>query len=377
MRPHWIDEGLIRRRAARASAERDAEAARRRPIRRRRWLLTGASAFAGLLLLNGFTLGLLVRAGQHQASPDRPRQGTIAPPPAGATGAPSTRNGLGEPVAEVANALLPSVVQIETNSGLGSGVIYESNGLILTAAHVVDGATRVVVRLRDRRGLTGKVVGTDPATDIAVVRLNQGELRAAPIAPAGSIRVGQLAVAIGSPFGLESTVTAGVVSAVDRAIETGTGVVNMIQTDAPINPGNSGGALADREGRVIGINDSIRTNSGINEGVGFAIPIDLALAVAHDLVAGRTPAVGFLGVSGTQPSTGAAGALITDVEPGTPADDAGLKPGDLVTAVDGTAVRTPTELAARIRTTVPGTVVTLDVIRGGKHIQVKAQITQR
>lgn len=276
-----------------------------------------------------------------------------------------------EPVAAVAAAVAPSVVQLETGIGLGSGVIYDDQGHILTAAHVVDGVDDLVVRLPDGTRVDGRVVGTDPATDVGVVEVDPTglDLRPAVLAVDVPVDVGQLAVAVGSPFGLEQTVTSGIVSALDRAVVTNGGVVGMVQTDASINPGNSGGALADRQGRVIGINDAIRTTGGGNEGVGFAIPIGLAVDIAERLIAGEPVEAGFLGVSGTNPTTGPAGALVTEVVPGSPAADAGLQEGDLVTAVDDDVVRQMSDLAARIRARQPGDQVTIEVLRDDQRLR--------
>jgi S1-C subfamily serine protease len=270
-----------------------------------------------------------------------------------------------EPVAAVAAAVAPSVVQLETGIGLGSGVVYDDQGHVLTAAHVVEGVGELTVRLPDGTRVDGRVVGTDPATDVGVVEIDPTglDLRPAVLAVDVPVEVGQLAVAVGSPFGLEQTVTSGIVSAVDRAVVTNGGVVGMVQTDASINPGNSGGALADRQGRVIGINDAIRTTGGGNEGVGFAIPVGLAVDVAERLIAGEPVQAGFLGVSGTNPTTGPAGALVTEVVPGSPAADAGLREGDLVTAVDGEPIRQMSDLAARIRARQPGERVSVEVQR--------------
>jgi putative serine protease PepD len=281
-----------------------------------------------------------------------------------------------EPVAAVARALLPSVVQLETGTGLGSGVIYDRDGLILTAAHVVEGATSdLTVRLADGTRIPGDVVGTDPRTDVAVVRVEESGLPAASLALRGRLRVGQTAVAIGSPFGLEGSVTAGIVSAVDRSVTVDDGYsVSMIQTDAPINPGNSGGALADARGRVIGINDAIRSDSGVNSGVGFAIPIDTAKSVAEALVNGEEPQTGFLGITGTDPTSGPGGALVTAVVPNSPAAHALLEPGDLITEVAGDPVESMSDLAARIRGIEPGTRVVLTVERDGRTLEVPVTV---
>ncbi len=258
---------------------------RRRGPNRRRSVLTGAGALLVALLLTGG--GVLVGtnlAPDTRAAADRAAQVTGSPVPV------AVGPGAEEPVAEVAAALAPAVVQIESSGGLGSGVVYDAGGLVLTAAHVVDGVTAVRVRLADGRVLEGAVLGVDTTTDIGVVRVSpDGELPVAVLALDTEPQVGQLAVAIGSPFGLEQTVTAGVVSAVDRSLpdRDGRSVRNVVQTDAPINPGNSGGALADRGGRVIGINSAIRTTGGGNVGVGFAVPIRVAAQVADQIVESR------------------------------------------------------------------------------------------
>jgi putative serine protease PepD len=282
-----------------------------------------------------------------------------------------------EPVARVASSLLPSVVQLETPDGIGSGVVYEARGLIVTAAHVVEGARRLTVRLADGRRVPGRVVGTDADTDVAVVRAERGNLDPARLAANAPLEVGQLAVAIGSPFGLESTVTSGVVSAVGRSVPTEDGATSMIQTDAPINPGNSGGALADRTGRVIGINDAIRSQTGVNAGVGFAIPIDVVIDVADSLISGGSPRTGSLGVSGITPAAGRPGALLTHIEPRSPADDAGLRPGDLVTRFDGVPVTNILDLMAAIRAAPPGGVVDLEIFRAGARRVVDVVVAAR
>jgi putative serine protease PepD len=275
-----------------------------------------------------------------------------------------------EPIAAVASALAPSVVQIETSSGLGSGFIYDSAGHILTAAHVVTGAgNTVTVRFADGTSSTGTVVGADTSTDVAVVKVDLSATKAVPasLAVGDPLQVGQTAIAIGSPFGLEQTVTAGIVSAVDRAMQTTNGAEDMIQTDAPINPGNSGGPLADLRGRVIGINDQIESASGSSSGVGFAIPIDTAKAVADKLVAGKPVTFAFLGVQSQDSGQGIVGngALIVNVEPGSPAAKAGVQQGDVITKIGGTTIDSSTTLSARIRQSSPGTVLQLTIERNG------------
>ena len=288
-----------------------------------------------------------------------------------------------EPVADIAGAVLPAMVQIQVldatgnEVGVGSGVIYDPSGLILTAAHVVEDSAALRVRLDDGTVLEAETVGADRPNDIAVVRVDRGALPAAALALGVPLRVGQLAIAVGSPWGLDSTVTAGIVSAVDRPLPARDGAyfVNMIQTDASINPGNSGGALVDRDGRVIGINVSIFSESGANDGVGFAVPIDRAYRVATALTAGGQFVPGLLGVTGGEAEVGATpGAVVQLVEPGSAADDAGLRTGDVITALNGNAVTGIADLAALVRSFSAGETVVLDVIRDGETIEVGATL---
>ena len=338
---------------------------------RRPWVRAVALALIiPLLLVTGILVGRVTAPEEIEPSAPAAQEREDAAPDV----PPVTSSG-DEPVADIAAALLPSVVQLETQSGLGSGVIYDADGLILTAAHVVQGVDTVTVRMSDGSSIDGEVLGTDTNSDIAVVRVDEGGLQAAELATEVDLEVGQLAVAIGSPFGLDSTVTSGVISAINRSVVRPDGsVASMIQTDASINPGNSGGALVDRAGRVIGINDAIRTESGGNQGVGFAVPIDQAAWVAEKLVAGEPVVPAFLGVSGTNDNSGNAGALITSVEPGTAADDAGIQQGDLITKVDDLTIENMQGLAAQIRATPPGTEITLTIVRDGEEITITATL---
>jgi putative serine protease PepD len=278
-----------------------------------------------------------------------------------------------EPVAAVAEAVSPSVVQIETDAGLGSGVVYDDDGHILTAAHVLDGASQLRVRLADGTLIAAEIIGTNEATDVGVIKIDPpADLVPATLGVDTEVSVGQLAVAVGSPFGLEQTVTSGIVSALDRPVETeGSSIVGMIQTDASINPGNSGGALVDRNGRIIGINDAIRTAGGGNEGVGFAIPIDLAVRIADQIIAGEDIRAGLLGVMVSDPTDGPAGALVGEVTPGGPAEDSGLEVGDLIIAIDDQDVSQMQDLRARVLAREPGDTVVLDVLRDGEEIEIE------
>ena len=276
-----------------------------------------------------------------------------------------------EPVADVAEALLPSVVQIEVvnngiERGVGTGVIYDSSGLVMTAEHVVQGLDEVRVRLSDGNKVVGQVIGEDENNDIAVISIDGGPYLAAPLALDAKPRPGSLAIALGSPWGLDSTVTAGIVSAVDRTILSGQGVPrSMLQTDASINPGNSGGPLVDRTGRVIGINVSIYSTSGANDGVGFAVPIDRAFRVSEALVAGGEFVAGFLGVRLDNTSDLSAGAVVSEVTPGTAAQEAGIRVGDTVLSINGVPVAEPADLGAQVRAFQAGDTVELVIDRNG------------
>ncbi len=313
------------------------------PSRRSSW----RPIAAGVLVVAAFGVGFVARDAVRAPDP--------APTPSPTPSLQTT-----EPAAAVALALMPSTVLIRAE-GVGSGVIYDDNGLILTAAHVVEGREEVTVRLSDGDAVKGKVLGADEARDVGVVRIKRSKLQPAKLARGVNVRVGQLAVALGSPFGQRETVTAGVVSGIGRTIETPSGTVDAIQTDAAINPGNSGGPLADREGRVIGINVATRAN------LGLAVPIDVALQSASYLEKGKKPpAVAFLGVSGTDPTEAVNGALVTEVQPGSAARRAELKAGDVITHIDGTALEGMFELASSIRKHEPGDRVLLTVIRDKK-----------
>ena len=281
-----------------------------------------------------------------------------------------------EPAAAVAKALLPTVVEISHDNGLGSGFVYDSNGYIMTAAHVVQGVDQVDVRLYDGTKLTGRVVGTDDRSDVAVVKIDRTGLKAAPLAVGKPAQVGQLAVAIGSPFGLNETVTAGIVSATDRVLQDGR---EVLQTDAPINPGNSGGLLANRQGQVIGINDAIRPgdNSDGNVGIGFAIPIDVAAKSAAAIVQGKQVQSGYLGVSVGDAPNGQNGAVVQDVASGSPAAKAGLQVGDQVTAIDGQAVQSSADMVGAIRDHKPGDKATITVNRNGSQTTISATLGER
>ncbi len=282
-----------------------------------------------------------------------------------------------EPIADAAEIILPSVVQIQTDGGVGSGIIYDTDGLILTAAHVVADTETVTVRLADGEEIEGTVMGGSSDADVAVINVDRSGLPAATLALDGDPRVGQLAIAVGSPWGLQSTVTAGIISAVDQSISGTTGFRAVLQTDAAINPGNSGGALVDRQGRVLGINVSIFSLSGANDGIGFAVPIDVAYDIAQAIVAGESLDFAFLGVNGDDVESGQAGAVIVEVTPGTGAEAAGIEVGDLVISIGGVEVQGIRDLAAQVRSYRPGTAVELVIIRDGQEITLDVTLGER
>lgn len=259
----------------------------------------------------------------------------------------------------------------ERPTGVGSGFVLSADGFIMTNAHVVDGADELLVTLPDKREFKARVIGADKRTDVAVVKIEALDLPAVRIGDAGRIRVGEWVMAIGSPFGLENSVTAGIVSAKQR--DTGD-YLPFIQTDVAINPGNSGGPLINMRGEVIGINSQIYSRSGGFMGISFAIPIDEAMRVSDQLRATGRVVRGRIGVSIDQvpkdvaESIGlgdAKGALVRGVEPGSPAAKAGLEPGDIILKFDGRGIDKSVDLPRLVGNTKPGTRSTLSVFRRG------------
>jgi len=287
---------------------------------------------------------------------------------------PSTPSG-NEPVADAAEVILPSVVHIQTQSGVGSGVVYDE-GLIITAAHVVQSSDTVRVRFTDGTQVNGTVLGTAPEVDIAVIEVERDDLTPATFA-IEKPRVGQMAVAVGSPWGLESTVTSGIVSAVDQTNCSIDACAAMVQTDAAINPGNSGGPLVDRAGHVLGINVSIFTETGANDGVGFAVPSDIATTYADAIVSGEPIDTAFLGVTlaaGDVDTEGQAGALVESVVEESAAASAGIETGDVIIALDGVPVLGSADLQAQVRSHQPGETVDILLIRGGEETTIQVTL---
>jgi serine protease Do len=268
--------------------------------------------------------------------------------------------------------------QPEREQSLGSGVIVSADGTILTNNHVIDGATDIKVQLSDKREFRAKLVGTDPKTDIAVLKIDAKDLPTLPLGDSTQIHVGDLVFAIGDPFGIGETATMGIVSATGRG---GLGIENyedFIQTDASINPGNSGGALIDIHGNLMGINTAILSGgSGGNQGIGFAIPINMARRIMDQILTNGKVVRGYLGVYIQDATPDLAkqfglnegtGVLIGDVTPGTPAAKAGLKKGDIILKLNGKPVESRNDLQIQISQMSPGTKVTLDVWRDGKTV---------
>ena len=265
-----------------------------------------------------------------------------------------------------------------TTEAQGSGFVYDTEGHIVTNDHVVEGAESVTVRFSNGETRSATVVGTDPSTDLAVLHVDADAslLQPLELAPSSSVAVGEAVVAIGSPFGLEDTVTTGIVSALGRSMEAPNGytINDSIQTDAAINHGNSGGPLLDLEGRVIGINSQIASESGGNDGVGFAVPSDTVERIVGQLLDGGTVQHAYLGVSVTE---AAEGVQVGDVRSDSPAESAGLRTGDVILAVGGDEVSTPSELQTAIDAQAPGDTLTLRVVRSGASRSVAVTLGTR
>ncbi len=281
---------------------------------------------------------------------------------------------------------IPDQPQERQTQSLGSGVIVDAkHGYILTNNHVIKNADRINVTLRDGRQFRAKLIGTDPASDVAVIQIPAKNLTALPLADSSKLQVGDFVVAIGNPFGLGQTVTSGIVSALGR---TGLGIEgyeDFIQTDASINPGNSGGALVDLAGELVGINTAIIAPNGGNVGIGFAIPVNMARDIMDQLIKYGHVRRGQLGVTAQDLTpelakaldiSGHKGAVVAQVDKGSPAAKAGLKAGDVIVAVDGKPVSDAAQIRNRIGLLMVGQTVRLDILRNGKPETIKAVIAQ-
>jgi S1-C subfamily serine protease len=333
-------------------------------------LATGLAAVAG-----GFDRARTVQVVERQAAPVSPVRGELAP----------------SSVTEVAERVRPAIVQIlvqtAKGNGAGSGVLFRDDGHILTNNHVTEGAQQLTVVLADGRHLDGKVVGHDTDTDIAVVKVDGEKFPTAVLGTATMLRTGDGCIAIGSPLGLAGgpSVSVGVVSALGRSVEADDEhLYDMIQTDAAISPGSSGGALLDRSGSVIGVTTAIGVSDAGAEGIGFATPIDIARSIASELIATGKATHVWLGVEGSDVDQETAdqlklvgGAVVKRVVGGSPAATAGFKSGDVIVAVDGTAVRTMAALVVALRSHKVGDRVKVSYVRGTDRRDVTVALEER
>jgi serine protease DegQ len=271
-------------------------------------------------------------------------------------------------------------------SNLGSGVIVSANGYVLTNQHVVEAADEIQVALADGRTLPARVVGADPETDLAVLKIDASDLPAITFAQIDSLKVGDWVLAVGNPFGVGQTVTAGIVSALGRTHLGINTFENFIQTDAAINPGNSGGALVDAAGHLVGVNSAIYSRTGGSQGIGFAIPVSIARQVMEQIIQSGSVTRGWVGIE-VQDMTpelaesfnlkNAEGALIAGVLKGGPADAGGIRPGDILLAVDGNKVSNSAALLNLIAALKPGDVSRLTVARKQQSLDLKIQVGRR
>jgi putative serine protease PepD len=384
----WWEESDRARQEAEEQAEalrqaaRERAAARRPPpppaprgfTRRHKVMAVGLVTVA--LALSAFSIGTLVGGGDDNAAaplpavssrPLKPRQG-------------QTRAGAIYALAS------PAVVSIRTSSGSGTGFLIDTSGRIVTNAHVVGSNARVLVRFGDdQTSLDGRVVGSDPSSDIAVVDIGANSIpkgvKPLKFADSRAVQVGDNAIAIGNPFGLDRTATEGIVSGLGREIKAPNGfqIDSVIQTDAPINPGNSGGPLLNDSGDVIGVNSQIATagGGGGNLGIGFAVPSNTARQVVPQLERGQSVKRSYLGVETSVDPTSLTGAQVQSVVPGGPADNAGLTKGDLIKRIDGQIVKDPSDLSSAIALKQPGDKITIEIQRDGLTQELDATLGTR
>jgi serine protease Do len=370
---------------------------------------------AGVFLLSGVLVGFLLTAGSGWVSP------AVSAPVTNPVALAGGSNGF----PAVAKATMPAVVNISTSrtvknqggpaapfmddpmfrqffgeefhkrfpvprerreSSLGSGVIVSADGYIVTNAHVVDHADEIKVLLSDKREFTGKVVGSDSKSDIAVIKISGKDLPTIGWGDSDKLEVGEYALAIGNPFGLNSTITLGIVSAVGRANMGIEQYENFIQTDAAINPGNSGGALVNTRGELIGINTAIFSRSGGNMGIGFAIPSNMAKGVMDSLIKHGKVVRGYLGVSiqDVNPKIAkqfgldqALGALVSEVVSGSPAEKSGIQSGDVIVRFDGKAIENSSMLRNRVAETEVGKSIELEVLRDKKPVKLSVKVAEQ
>lgn len=303
-------------------------------------------------------------------------------PPVSTVASPTATQGATDPFSPVVGIVKqaqPSVVTVMTENGLGSGIIYDSNGYIVTNNHVVASGTQYTVAFASGEQVSATLVGTDPTTDVAVLKVDKTGLPAASFEQ-NLPQVGQLAVAIGSPLGFENTVTVGIVSGLQRTVpgsaQESQALVDLIQTDAAISPGNSGGALVDADSKVIGMNVAYIPPAASAVSIGFAIPAQTVTNVANDLIAGKPVQHAFLGIrySALTPQIAQQyninadhGLVVEQVQPGTPAEQAGLKPGDVILSVDGKDMNQVEDLIAVLHQHAPGDTIPIVIERNNQQ----------
>ena len=296
-------------------------------------------------------------------------------------------------VSEVADKVKPSVVNIRVKvlqqdifgnmyegEGVGSGIIYSSDGYIITNNHVAGKAKELIVTTYDGKEYLAKLVGADENTDIAVIKINSIGLKQAEFTTVEGIKVGQLAIAVGSPFGLSQSVTVGVISALGRDVPVSVDtlpMVDLIQTDAAINPGNSGGALVNSAGKVIGVNTIIYSTSGSSAGVGFAIPSDTALNIAKQIIKYGKSRIPFMGIQMGENTTDIKGVFVESIVPGKPADKAGVRPGDIITEFDSKPIETPYQLLAQLLRHNVGDKVLIKIYRNEKYLDLDLELAEK
>ncbi|MEB3352289.1 MAG: trypsin-like peptidase domain-containing protein [Cyanobacteriota bacterium] len=329
----------------------------------------GPSAAAGALSRQSFVASAVRRAGPAVVTIDTVRTVASSAAAPGLMGDPFFRQFFGTG---------PQQPAPRTERGQGSGVIYQADGLVLTNAHVVEKVSQVTVGLQNGRRVEGRVVGRDPITDLAVVRLvGGGSWPVAPLGDSDSLQVGDWAIAVGNPFGLDNTVTLGIVSNLNRNASK-LGItdkrLDLIQTDAAINPGNSGGPLLNADGEVVGINTLVR--SGPGAGLGFAIPINRARTIARQLVANGRASHAMIGIAlqevrAADGSASRSGALVASLAAGGPAERAGLRRGDVIVAAAGSPIRTPSDLVAAVERAGVGRPLELSVLRAGSTLRIQ------
>ena len=322
---------------------------------------------------------VLLGTGLAGGNKDSPSVAAAPAPPAVTA---SDRNG--DLVRNVYAAASPSVVNVRTQDGTGTGFLVKSDGTIVTNAHVVGNNDQVQVRFADDGAShDAQVLGVDASTDLAVIKVDAGDaqgVKPLQLADSNHVQVGDSAIAIGYPLGLDKTATSGIISGLGREIQSPNGfsIDKVIQTDAPINPGNSGGPLLNAAGQVIGVNSQIATAGGSqgSVGIGFAIPSDTVRSVIPQLEQGQQPQHAFMGLS-TAPSPNGDGAQVGEAAPGGPAADAGLTAGDVVTKIDGKAVRSPDDVVSAVNDHKPGDKVSVTYTRNGSEHSVDVTLGQR